>query len=127
MNKKQSSSRRKFLQQFSLSAAALAVPAMETSAENQPPSFAILKRDRGFSKLDNINLGLIGAGGMGVEDTKTALLVPGVKLVAVCDLYDGRLKEAKSRWGSELFTTRSYKELLNRKDIDAVIVATPDN
>jgi predicted dehydrogenase len=127
MKKNQSSSRRKFLQQFSISAAALAVPALAGAAENETPSFAILKRNGGISNLDNINLGLIGAGGMGVEDTKTALLVPGVKLVAVCDLYDGRLKDAKSRWGADIFTTKSYKELINRKDIDAVIVATPDH
>ena len=76
---------------------------------------------------DTVNLALIGAGGMGTQDTITALGVPGVKLVAVCDLYDGRLAEAKKKWGADIFTTRSYKELLNRKDIDAVIVATPDH
>jgi predicted dehydrogenase len=127
MKKNQSPSRRTFLQQLSLSAAALAAGTPLLAAENPIPSFAILKRNGGFSNLDNINLALIGSGGMGVEDTKTALQVPGVKLVAVCDLYDGRLKEAKSRWGADIFTTKSYKEILNRKDIDAVIVATPDH
>jgi predicted dehydrogenase len=74
-----------------------------------------------------VNIALIGAGGMGVQDTLTALQVPGVRLVACCDLYDGRLASAKERWGSDLMTTRSYREILNRKDIDAVIVATPDH
>jgi predicted dehydrogenase len=37
------------------------------------------------------------------------------------------LKDAKTKWGADIFTTRSYKELLARKDIDAVIVATPDS
>jgi len=74
-----------------------------------------------------INIALIGSGGMGVQDTITALQVPGTKLIAVCDLYDGRLQEAKTRWGKDIFTTRSYKEILNRKDIDAVIIATPDH
>jgi predicted dehydrogenase len=64
---------------------------------------------------------------MGTQDTLTALTVQGSKLVAVCDLYDGRLKEAKTKWGADIFTTRSYKELLNRKDIDAVIIATSDH
>jgi predicted dehydrogenase len=46
--------------------------------------------------------------------------------VAVCDLYDGRLKDAKTKWGADIATTRVYKEILNRKDVDAVIIATPD-
>ena len=80
-----------------------------------------------FSPNDQINLAIIGAGGMGTQDVKTALGVPGVKLIAACDLYTSRLAEARTKWGADLFTTRSYKELLNRKDIDTVIIATPDH
>ncbi len=76
---------------------------------------------------DNIQIALIGAGGMGMGDTSLAVALPGVKLIAVCDIYDGRLTRAKERWGSDLFATRDYREVLARKDIDAVIIATPDH
>ncbi|HZZ40177.1 MAG TPA: Gfo/Idh/MocA family oxidoreductase [Acidobacteriaceae bacterium] len=76
---------------------------------------------------DQIQIALIGAGGQGQFDTKTALQVPGVKLVAVADCYDGRLEHSKELWGGDLFTTRNYGEVLERKDIDAVIIGTPDH
>ena len=76
---------------------------------------------------DHIQIALIGAGGQGQSDTKMAVKVPGVKLVAVADCYDGRLAHCKEVWGNDLFTTRDYREILARKDIDAVIIATPDH
>ena len=76
---------------------------------------------------DHIQIALIGAGGQGQYDTKTAVSVPGVKLVAVADCYDGRLEHSKEVWGADIQTTRDYAEILERKDIDAVIVGTPDH
>ena len=76
---------------------------------------------------DHIQIALIGAGGQGQGDTKVALEVPGVKLVAVADCYTGRLDHSKELWGDDIFTTRDYGEILARKDIDAVIVGTPDH
>lgn len=75
----------------------------------------------------NIQIGLIGAGGMGSGDAKFALSIPGVKMIAVADIYDGRLERARERWSRDLFTTRDYREVLERSDVDAVIVATPDH
>jgi predicted dehydrogenase len=76
---------------------------------------------------DHIQFALIGAGIQGQSDTKNAVQVPGVKLVAVADCYNGRLEHSKELWGNDLFTTRDYREILERKDIDAVIIATPDH
>src|ERR1700733_11796732 len=76
---------------------------------------------------DHIQFALSGAGIQGQGDTKTAVQVPGVKLVAVADCYDGRLERSKELWGTDIFTTRDYKEILARKDIDAVLIATPDH
>jgi len=80
-----------------------------------------------FQANDKIQIALIGAGGMGSGDATTAQQIPGVKLVAVADLYDGRIERARERWGNDLFTTRDYREVLARKDVDAVIIGTPDH
>ena len=75
---------------------------------------------------DDIGLAVIGAGGMGMADVATALRVPGVRLVAACDVFDGRLEAARERHG-DILTTRDYREVLARDDVDAVIVGTPDH
>ncbi len=80
-----------------------------------------------FGPNDHIQIALIGAGWQGQGDTGVAVDVPGVKLVAVADCYDGRLAHSKELWGSDVFTSRDYKEVLARKDVDAIIVGTPDH
>ena len=80
-----------------------------------------------MQKNDNIQIALIGAGGMGQGDARMSSSLPGVKLVAACDIYDSRLRRAKEIWGDGIFTTRDYREILARPDVDAVIVATPDH
>jgi len=113
--------RRTFLQ----SAAKTATVA--TAAISRNPLVAQSSPPAPRSSNDVIQLALIGAGIQGQGDTRTALQVPGVKLVAVADCYDGRLAHAKELWGSDLFTTRDYREILARKDVDAVLIATPDH
>ena len=76
---------------------------------------------------DHIQVATIGLGGMGNNDTRTAIGLPGVKLVAVADVYDGRLTHAKEVYGKDVYTTRDYREILGRTDIDAVYIATPDH
>ncbi len=81
----------------------------------------------GKSANDRVQFATIGVGGMGTGDTETAIATPGTKLVAVCDVYDGRLTRAREVWGKDIAVTRDYREILDRKDVDAVIVATPDH
>ena len=79
------------------------------------------------SANDRIRIGLIGAGIIGHYDVDTALKVVGVELGAVCDLYTGRIDYAKEKWGKDMYTTRDYREVLERDDIDAVFICTPDH
>jgi len=105
------STRRHFLQ--SSAASGLAAP--------------LLAQQRKTSPNDRLQYALIGAGNMGTGDAESALKQPGVQLIAVADVYEGRLVRAKERWGNQLFATRDYREVLKRPDVDAVIIATPDH
>ena len=113
-------SRRTFMNSAAMTTLALA-------ASRVHPLFAERTAAALRSPNGNIQLALIGAGIQGQGDTRTALQVPGVKLIAVADCYDGRLAHAKELWGSDIFTTRDYREILSRKDVDAVLIATPDH
>src|SRR5512146_2604610 len=79
-----------------------------------------------YAANDNIQIALIGSGGMGQGDVRDALLNDGVRIVAAADIYDGRRKRMEEAYKG-IFTTRDYREVLARKDVDAVIIATPDH
>ena len=116
--------RRSFIKNLGIVGATAAVIPSSFAAEAKEVN--LLNRAAKTSTNKVLKIALIGAGGMGVADTNTALKHENIDLVAVCDLYDGRLEDAKKRWGSSLFLTKDYKEVLNRSDIDAVIIGTPD-
>ncbi len=119
-------SRRKFLQQIGASTLAAAASPLASLAASEKAEERILRYERKFSSNDKIRVGVIGYGVQGHFDLGTALKVPGVELAGICDLYTGRLENARELHGEGLYSTRNYKELLDRKDIDAVIIATTD-
>ena len=118
--------RRRFLGGLAAGALAAGATPLLLSAAERRLAYTMAARTY-QSANDRINLAVIGAGGMGMSDVDTALRVPGVKLVAAADCFEGRLTAAKERHGSDIFTTRDYREVLARDDIDAVIVGTPDH
>ncbi len=122
---KKYSSRRHFIQQMSGTALALAAANSGLASAGQWQN-----RVDGYSKKigpnDKIRVGSIGMGIMGINDANTALKVPGVELVAVADLYSGRRERSKELYGKNIQTTADYREIIQRKDIDAVIIATAD-
>jgi predicted dehydrogenase len=117
-------SRRKFVKTLaggSMVASAITKSALKLSEKE------VLRDQRVYELEDGIKLGAIGMGIMGNNNVKTALSIPGTQLIAACDLYDGRLERSKELYGAQVFTYRNYKQLLERDDIDAVIVSTSDH
>ncbi len=76
---------------------------------------------------DTIRLALIGCSGQGVGDLRDCLKAPNTKAVALCDVDQTQLAKAAQRIGGNVETTADFRRILDRKDIDAVIIATPDH
>ena len=117
------SSRKKFLFQ----ASALTAGSLLASSD----LFAIFKNR--IAPSDQLNLAAIGIKGMGWANVTAAMKIPGVNLVALCDIdknvLDQRMGELQKKNIdiSKIKTTGDYRSILDNKDIDMVIVGTPDH
>lgn len=118
-----SKSRRQFLSDTSKIIAATSLPGFVPAAA----SFASLKNLPG----DKIALGLIGARGQGMADLRQALKQPNVECIAICDIDDAVLLERSNDiekiQGKQPKQYKDFRKLLENKDVDAVIIGTPDH
>jgi predicted dehydrogenase len=117
------SSRRKFIRTSSAAIAGAGIFGPFASE-----SFAGIKAT--VAQNDKINVGLIGTKGMGWSDLKSFMKSPEVNIVALCDVDEtvmsGRVAELATS-NIKVKTYGDYRKLLENKDIDVVIIGTPDH
>src|SRR5450432_2721080 len=119
-------SRKNFLQQSSV---LLGAGAIVSAFDNK--AFAYFKNR--IMPSDQLNIGAVGINGMGWADVSSALKIPGVNLVAVCDIdknvIDKRLGELSKKGvdTTKIKVYDDYRKLLEQKDIDVVVIGTPDH
>src|SRR5215469_17522964 len=82
---------------------------------------------RPVAPSDRVRFAAIGVGIRGCLLLQASRQVPGIECVAVSDLYESRNSAAELALKKSIPMTRDYRSLLDRKDIDAVIVATQDH
>ncbi|HLN31108.1 MAG TPA: Gfo/Idh/MocA family oxidoreductase [Gemmataceae bacterium] len=113
MTLKESLTRRTFLQATASATAGLTafgVPAANALGANEA-----------------IRVGMIGTGGRCRALMKSLATVPNVRMAAVCDIYDVNLELGRKLADPQAFATKHYQEVLDRKDIDAVLIGAPDH
>jgi len=119
--------RRKFLKKASLGGLLL-FGASTSKAEEQLLQTPVDEDiDKKYTANDTIRMAFIGCGIQGFANARSAIKNAGVEVAAACDLYTGRLDRMKEVFGAGIFTTRDFREILNRKDIDAVCISTSDH
>jgi len=106
-------SRRAFL---ATSAATAAASALTLPASAQP-----------VGANERINIGLIGTGGRCRHLMPALAKVPNTRMIALCDVYEPNLELAQKLADPAAVTFRDYHQLLARKDIHAVLIASPDH
>jgi predicted dehydrogenase len=107
-------SRREFLKESALAGAGAAV-------------MGGLAPARVLGANDKIRLALLGAGGRGQYDMSLFQKDPSVEVVAVCDVYGPHREKALKAAGATATAHLDYREVLDRKDVDAVLIGSPDH
>jgi predicted dehydrogenase len=105
-------SRRNFLEATTWGAAGLML------GSTRVPAFALGANDR-------VNVGVIGAGSQGTSLIRSLATVPNSKITGMCDIFEPNLSKGVNLAGSQPKTFIEYRKLIESKDVDAVVIATP--
>ena len=111
--KNQQPCRRNFIKQVAGTALAFGAGSLAAFAAEEKTEERIIRYQKTISSNDRINIAVIGMGIMGNNNLRTALKIPGVQLVAACDLYSGRLERIKEVYGNDIFLTDRKSTRLN--------------
>src|ERR1700674_4322362 len=76
---------------------------------------------------DRVRVAFIGIGLIGKRHLLDFMAEPDVEVAAICDVYEPRLNEGVSLSGGKAARYKDFRAMLERKDIDAVVVSTPDH
>ena len=106
--------RREFLQTMSAAAAGLSTAGYTATA-------------RGYAANETIHVAAIGTGGRCRKLMETLNKIPGVKIVAVADIWDVHREMGKQLADSKATAVNDFREVLDRKDVDAVVIGAPDH
>ncbi len=104
-----------------LAASALAAGGLRLARASEP------KAGKTVGANEKIVLGFIGVGGMGQGLLNIFKGFPDVEVAAVCDVFEPNRLQAKEAAGGKPKDYKDFREVLDRKDINAVVVATPDH
>jgi predicted dehydrogenase len=96
-----------------------------------PLAFAAGARAASVAPSDKVRIGMIGCGGISVADSNAFLAHPECEIVAICDVDDAMIGKTLERLdklrGMKPDTVKDYRRVVDRKDIDVVLVCTPDH
>src|SRR6266851_7562669 len=76
---------------------------------------------------ERVRLGFIGVGNRGDQLLDAFLVHKDAEIVALCDVYEPYLEAARKKVGGKAALVHDFRRLLDQKDIDAIVIATPDH
>jgi predicted dehydrogenase len=117
--------RRLFVRGLSAAVAASTLAADAALAQSSKSDDDAARQIARATDTSPFRIGIIGPGSRGQELVRSFLRVPGVKIVAAADIYPTRFAQLNQTCGYQVPSHADFRALLDRKDLDAVVVATP--